>query len=186
MLYNNQNVGNELVLRGGHAVFDFNNSDQGVLQRAIDGNWSLESIDVPDSETPLDFLVDSDRWHVTSTEDSMGANNLVWTTGSFSDSTITTSTKFTSVETEHMAGMDLVDGDLVIAYSQSSTNDFSVIRIVTDTDRDLIPDTHDDLPNVGNQWEDSDSDGFGDNSLGPQADACVSDFGESILRQIWL
>ena len=180
MLYNNLNVGNELVMEGGYAIFDFNNSDQGILHRANDGNWSLESIDVPDSVTPLDFLVDTDRWHVTSTDDSMGANNLVWSTGSFSDSTITTSTTFTSVETEHMAGMELVDGDLVIAYSQSSTNDFSVIRIVTDTDRDLIPDTHDDLPNVGNQWLDSDSDGFGDNSLGPQSDACISDFGESI------
>ena len=37
------------------------------------------------------------------------------------------------------------------------------MRIVSDLDRDLIPDTHDDLPMIGNQWEDSDSDGFGDN-----------------------
>ena len=74
-----------LVMKEGNAVFDFNNSEQGVLQRASDGNWSLQSIDVPDSVTPLDFLVDSYRWHVTSTEDSMVVNNLVWTTGSFSD-----------------------------------------------------------------------------------------------------
>ena len=180
MLFDNQNLDNTLVMRGGNAIYDFNNSDQGVLQRASDGNWSLQSIDVPDSLTPIDFIVDSDRWHVTSTDDSMGSNNLVWTTGSFSDTTITTSTKFSSIVTEHMAGMDLVDGDLVIAYSQSSTNDFSVVRIVSDTDRDLIPDTHDGMPNVGNQWEDSDSDGFGDNTLGPQPDACVSEFGESI------
>ena len=53
------------------------------------------------------------------------------------------------------------------------------MRIVSDLDRDLDPDTHDDLPMIGNQWEDSDSDGFGDNSEGPQPDMCPSTLGYS-------
>ena len=32
---------------------------------------------------------------------------------------------------------------------------------------------------IGNQWEDSDSDGFGDNSEGPQPDMCPSSSGHS-------
>ena len=181
MLQSNQNLNNTLVMKGGYALYDFNNSDQGILHRASDGSWSVHSMDVPDSQTQHDFIVDSDRWHITSTNSDLGSNNLVWTTGSFTGSGITTSTKFVSIITEHMAGMELVDGDLVIAYSQSSTNDFSAMRIVSDEDRDLIPDSHDALPSIGNQWEDTDSDGFGDNPSGPHADACPSDHGESNL-----
>ena len=178
----NSNQGDiTLVMKSGYLLFDFNNSDQGILHRANDGNWSFHSIDVPDSETPHDFVVNGDRWHVTSTDSSMGSNNLVWTTGAFSDSTIATSTKFVSVISEHMVGIDSVDGDIVIAYSQSSTNDFGAIRIVSDADRDLIPDSHDALPNTGNQWHDSDSDGYGDNPSGEQPDDCPSETGDSSI-----
>ena len=55
------------------------------------------------------------------------------------------------------------------------------MRMVTDQDRDLIPDTHDALPTIGNQWEDSDSDGYGDNPNGPLADACPSDDGSRCM-----
>ena len=168
-------------MNGGYAMFDVDNMDQGMLYRSNDGNWSLHSMDVPDSETAHGLVIDGDRWHITSTESSLSSNQLVWTTGTFSDSSIATSTKFASISTEHMAGLALVDGDLVIAYSQSSTNDFSAMRIVSDSDRDLIPDTHDALPNIGNQWEDSDSDGYGDNPEGQQPDACPSDSGDSTI-----
>jgi len=178
MLGSTLNVNNTLVMNGGYALYDSNNSVQGVIHRDSSGNWSSHAIDVPRSETDYDFMVEGDRWHITST--SSGSNNLVWTTGRFSDSTMVTSTKFMSIITEHMAALESVDGDIVIAYSQSSTNDFNAIRLVSDIDRDLIPDTHDALPNLGNQWEDSDSDGFGDNPHGPQADACSSDYGESM------
>ena len=66
ILNNNQN--NTLVMNGGNAMFDVNNIYQGILQRVSDGNWSLHSIDVPDSNTMQDFVVDGDRWHITSTE----------------------------------------------------------------------------------------------------------------------
>jgi len=180
MLQDHQNENNTLVMKAGYALFDSNNSDQGIMHRDLEGSWSLHAIDVPESETDVDFLVDGDRWHVTTTNAEAGDNNLVWTTGTFSDSTIRTSTIFYSIITEDMVAIELVDGDIVFAYSQSSTNNFNAMRIVSDMDRDLIPDTHDALPHVGNQWEDTDSDGFGDNPSGPHADACVSDFGESI------
>ena len=179
MLQDSQNANNTLVMKGGHALFDSNNSDQGIMHRDSEGTWSLHAIDVPDSETDVDFLVDGDRWHVTTTNAEAGDNNLVWTTGTFSDSTMRTSTIFYSVITEDMVAIELVDDDIVFAYSQSSTNNFNAMRIVSDMDRDLIPDSHDALPMVGNQWEDADSDGYGDNPSGPHADACVSDPGDS-------
>ena len=179
ILNNNQN--NTLVMNGGYAMFDIDNMDQGILHRSSDGNWSLSSIDIPDSKTTQDFVVDGDRWHITSTESKANSDNLVWTTGTFSESTLTTATKFASIITDDKAGIDLVDGDLVITYTQSSTDDFGAIRIVSDLDRDLIPDTHDGLPNIGNQWQDSDLDGFGDNPDGQQPDACPSQSGDSTI-----
>ena len=115
----------------------------------------MHSVDVYDSVTLVDFLVDGDRWHLTSTNDFTGGNNLVWTTGLLSDSSIKTSTKFFSIETDDVAAMQLNDDDLVIAYADSATNNFRAMRIVSDQDRDMIPDTHDALPTIGNQWEDS-------------------------------
>ena len=70
------------------------------------------------------------------------------------------STSFTSINTEHRVPMESHNDNLMFAYSQSSTNNFLAMRVVSDLDRDLVPDTHDDLPMIGNQWEDSDSDGF--------------------------
>lgn len=180
MLQTSDNTNNTLVMNAEHVLYDSNNSDQGILHRDEDGIWNVHSIDVPDSDTPHDFSVLDDRWYITATESSAGSPNLVWVTGTFSDSTIVTSTKFMSIVTEDIAAMEFVDSDLVIAYSHSSTKAFGVIRVVADADRDFIPDSHDDLPNIGNQWEDSDSDGYGDNPSGPQADACSSTSGTSI------
>jgi len=66
----------------------------------------------------------------------------------------------------------LVDGPL---------NDVAVLHVATDTDRDLIPDSLDDLPEVGGQWEDSDGDGWGDLATGPFADRCPTTNGPSRL-----
>ena len=180
MLQNSENSNNVLSMDGGFVLFDSNNSDEGIIHRDSEGNWSMHSVDITDSVTMVDFLVDGDRWHLTSTNALSGSNNIVWTTGLFSDSSIKTSTKFFSTATDDAAVMQLNDGDLVIAYADSATNNFKAIRMVSDQDRDLIPDTHDALPTIGNQWEDSDSDGYGDNPNGPLADACPSDDGTSM------
>ena len=182
MLQDSNNANNTLVMRDGYILYDSNNNDEGIAYNS-EGTWAVHSIEVPDSENDPDFLVISDgseeRWHITHTESSLAQNHLVWTTGMLSQSGITTSTSFTSISTEHRVAIESYNGDLMLAYSQSSTNNFLAMRIVSDSDRDLVPDTHDDLPMIGNQWEDSDSDGFGDNSEGPQADMCPSSSGHS-------
>ena len=50
--------------------------------------------------------------------------------------------------------------------------DVDLLRFYHDADRDLVFDEIDDLPFLGNQWQDSDGDGAGDNPNGPYADLC--------------
>ena len=89
MLQNSENSNNVLSMDGGFVLFDSNNS-AGNHSQGYDGNWSMHSVDVTDSVTMVDFLVDGDRWHLTSTNYFSGNNNIVWTTGLFSDSSIKT------------------------------------------------------------------------------------------------
>ena len=63
--------------------------------------------------------------------------------------------------TIHLAYWDVVDDDVIS------------LKLYKDQDRDLVFDLIDALPKVGNQWKNSDGDNFGDNPLGPLADACV-------------
>lgn len=56
---------NTLVMNGGHVMFDIDNMDQGILSRTNDGNWSMRSISIPDSNTAHDFVIDGDRWHIS-------------------------------------------------------------------------------------------------------------------------
>ncbi|MCS5536009.1 MAG: hypothetical protein NZ802_09170, partial [Candidatus Poseidoniales archaeon] len=44
---------------------------------------------------------------------------------------------------------------------------------------DHVPDYWDEMPTVSGQWEDSDGDGFGDNTDGPYSDDCPSSVGTS-------
>ena len=70
---------------------------------------------------------------------------------------------------------------LHMAFKDDTAQVFKVLRLYVDTDRDLIFDLIDDLPLLGNQWADSDGDGYGDNALGPLYDACESTIGPSSL-----
>ena len=75
----------------------------------------------------------------------------------------------------------LVDsnGTIVLSYFDTLDEDVDMLRLYLDSDRDLIFDTFDALPHIGDQWRDNDSDGFGDNPNGPLSDDCPSDNGPS-------
>ena len=66
MLQDSNNANNTLVMRDGYVLYDSNNSDQGIVYQDS-GVWTYHSINVPDSDIEIDFLVDSDRWHITHT-----------------------------------------------------------------------------------------------------------------------
>jgi len=69
-----------------------------------------------------------------------------------------------------------------LMYRDSQTSDLVAVRIASDLDRDMVPDLIDALPRLGNQWSDSDSDGFGDNPRGPFSDNCVEQSGTSVWK----
>ena len=56
----------------------------------------------------------------------------------------------------------------------NSNNRLTSYRIYNDWDRDFVPIPWDDVPFVGGQWNDGDSDGYGDNIDGPVHDQCPS------------
>ena len=62
--------------------------------------------------------------------------------------------------------------------------DVDLLRFYHDADRDLVFDEIDDLPFLGNQWQDSDGDGAGDNPNGPYSDLCPSSPGPSTFYGI--
>ena len=71
------------------------------------------------------------------------------------------------------------NGTLIAAYLDSADIDVEMLRFYVDSDRDLVFDRIDGLPDLGDQWVDSDMDGFGDNPSGPLSDECPSDSGIS-------
>ena len=172
--------GHSLAMSGQVILFDANNSIQGLLIEDGNGSWDHISVEIPDTNSSHEFLIDNGRWHSTSTNEQ---NHLVWTTGLVQSSNAPVlSTSFPAISTENPVPLDAQeDGTIMFAYSQSSNGDFYTLRLETDTDRDLIPDSHDNKPQIGNQWEDSDSDGYGDNPLGPAPDACPSENGVSYI-----
>ena len=71
------------------------------------------------------------------------------------------------------------NGTVHMAYWNTVDDDVVMLRLYADADRDLVFDLIDGMPSVGNQWKNSDGDGYGDNPLGPLPDACPTDAGTS-------
>ena len=133
----------------------------------VDGAWDLSS------ENGTYILMTSVgqnnllTWNSLNTDSVSGGQAVpqyIWKSLSFGDITATgTVGLYTdSNETLHLAIQDSVLWDV------------EVLRLYPDADRDLIFDLIDDLPLLGNQWSDSDGDGYGDNALGPLYDTCES------------
>ncbi len=78
-----------------------------------------------------------------------------------------------------MNAMVDTNGTVHLSYWDTSSDDVVVLRLYADQDRDLVFDLVDALPTVGNQWMNSDSDGYGDNPLGPLGDDCPNTTGSS-------
>ena len=89
------------------------------------------------------------------------------------------------LDLDSSAGLSVIErtGDrsgIVLFGKNTGAMDSIAIHLDIDTDRDFIPDIIDDLPAQGGQWSDYDGDGFGDNSIGPGMDDCMTDVGTSL------
>lgn len=106
--------------------------------------------------------------------------NMMHLNGRIEDRSIWSSHEMKNVYTNanFSANVDS-NGTIVFGYLDSQDLDVEMLRLYTDSDRDLIFDRIDGMPTVGEQWYDQDDDGFGDNPTGPLSDDCPSDSGAS-------
>ena len=131
----------------------------------IDGAWDLSSEDgtyILMTSVGANNLLTWNSLNTHTSSATQSTPEYLWSSLSFGDVTATGSVGLytDSNETLHLAVQDSVLWDV------------EVLRLYPDADRDLIFDLVDDLPLLGNQWADSDGDGYGDNALGPLYDAC--------------
>ena len=131
----------------------------------IDGAWDLSSEDgtyILMTSVGTNNLLTWNSLNTLTSSPTQSSPEYFWSTLSFGDVTATGSVGLytDSNETLHLAIQDSVLWDV------------EVLRLYPDADRDLVFDLVDDLPLLGNQWADSDGDGYGDNALGPLYDAC--------------
>ena len=127
----------------------------------LEGAWDLI---VMDAHYLLMTSTGSDNvltWNAIA-KDAASMNSTSWSTLSFGYKTAGSQT---NAQTDG-------NGTIHLGVWDDTLDDVSVMRIYQDTDRDLVFDLVDDLPALGNQWADSDSDNYGDNPDGPMADDC--------------
>jgi len=94
-----------------------------------------------------------------------------WHTGSFGDTA--TDSQFSFERNQ--------DDSFSLTVKNRNTNVLSRVNLYLDQDSDFIFDEIDELVNVPNQWLDTDSDGYGDNTLGPLFDNCIDQIGQSSI-----
>lgn len=133
----------------------------------VDGAWDLS---VMDEHVVLMTSVGQSNLLTWNSLD-INESSYHWNSLTFGDVTATGSVGLytDSNETLHLAIQDSIVWDV------------EVLRMYPDADRDLVFDLVDELPHLGNQWSDNDSDGYGDNAFGPLADSCPSANGPSSL-----
>ena len=109
---------------------------------------------------------------------SSSSDNLVWNTFDLRLNTWR-SIEFGDLRAAIDVHPEIFNQSIYTTLFDSTDMDVDLLRFYHDADRDLVFDEIDDLPFLGNQWQDSDGDGAGDNPNGPYADLCPASFGPS-------
>ena len=146
----------------------------------FDGNWSSHRAPSPQSSGAYDLVIDSGRILLFTTSTN---GNLEW--NSFDERL----NDWRTVELGDLrAGSEINaqihNGTIFTTLFDNVDMDVDLLRFYHDTDRDLVFDAIDQLPEIGNQWQDTDGDGAGDNPDGPYSDYCPSSAGPSTYYAI--
>lgn len=164
------------------AVRGSGNSDV-IYVEDIDGNWTTIASQPPSTSNGAWDLIELDDHYVLLTSEPT-SNLLTW--NSLSKHQINgeaapwMSMSFGDISTGNNIDADIdSNGTLILSIWDSINNDVDLLRLYSDQDRDLIFDLLDSLPTLGNQWDDSDGDNYGDNNLGPSFDSCPTVSGPS-------
>ena len=147
-------------------------------------NWTHTSHSLSASSTGVwDFVVTPSHYVMLTTS---STNYLTWNSIAQNSSTSTTSSwnsmSFGLLQTESPTNAQLDSNETIhLSLWDELNDDVEVLRIYKDVDRDHVFDLIDEFPTLGNQWSDSDSDGFGDNQDGPMFDSCPTENGQSLF-----
>jgi len=158
------------------------NAQHAVHFRLVDANWTARSAPSPaHANGPFDsYEHDGYRTVVSSDPQTQELRIHSLTGGESGHQPLWTTAPLTgTVPTGDMNPQTDANGTVHMAYWDAIDGDVEVLRLYVDTDRDLIFDLIDGLPFAGDQWKNTDGDGYGDNPNGPLADACLDETGTS-------
>ena len=147
------------------------------------GNWATIATQPPSTANGAWDLVEFDDHYVLLTSEPT-SNLLTW--NSLSKNPINgasapwMSMSFGDVSVGNHIDADVdSNGTVILSIWDPINNDVDLLKLYSDQDRDLIFDLLDSFPTLGNQWNDSDGDNYGDNNLGPSFDSCPTTSGTS-------
>ena len=147
------------------------------------GNWTTIATQPPSTANGAWDLVEFDDHYVLLTSEPT-SNLLTW--NSLSKNQINgasapwMSMSFGDISVGNNIDADVdSNGTVILSIWDPINNDVDLLKLYSDQDRDLIFDLLDSFPTLGNQWNDSDGDNYGDNNLGPSFDSCPTTAGTS-------
>jgi len=179
---NDYQVDLEVITTATLAVRGNGNSDV-IYVEDTDGNWTTIATQPPSSASGVWDLVELNDHYILLTSEPT-SNLLTW--NSLSKNQINDasapwmSMTFGDINAGNHIDADIdSNGTLMLSIWDSINNDVDLLRLYSDQDRDLIFDLLDSFPTLGNQWNDSDGDNYGNNNLGPSFDSCPTTAGPS-------
>jgi hypothetical protein len=148
-----------------------------------DGNWTTIATQPSSTASGVWDLVELDDHYILLTSEPT-SNLLTW--NSLSKNQINgasapwMSMSFGDVSVGNHIDADVdSNGTVILSIWDPINNDVDLLKLYSDQDRDLIFDLLDSFPTLGDQWNDSDGDNYGDNNLGPSFDSCPTTSGTS-------
>ncbi|NCG42734.1 MAG: hypothetical protein GWO84_04265, partial [Euryarchaeota archaeon] len=184
---NDYQIDLEVLTTATLAVRGNGNSDV-IYVEDENGNWTTIATQPPSTANGAWDLVEFDDHYVLLTSEPT-SNLLTW--NSLSKNPINgasapwMSMSFGDVSVGNHIDADVdSNGTVILSIWDPINNDVDLLKLYSDQDRDLIFDLLDSFPTLGNQWNDSDGDNYGDNNLGPAFDSCPTTSGTSAFFEM--
>ena len=179
---NDYQVDLEVITTATLAIRGNGNSDV-IYVEDDDGNWTTIATQPPSTANGVWDLVELDDHYVLLASEPT-SNLLTW--NSLSKNQINgapapwMSMSFGDINPGNHIDADIdSNGTVILSIWDPINSDVDLLKLYSDQDRDLIFDLLDSFPTLGNQWNDSDGDNYGNNNLGPSFDSCPTTPGPS-------
>ena len=177
---------NHIKLIGGVTPTLAVNSQNNSLFYKDGSNWQI----IENSEVTSfgDFSLVRNETHIILVTATLEGNNLAWNSMEInhfqSSNSIWHQQIFSDITVNNGLVVNQYSNDTIsVIVDDLTSNNLLQLQLKLDRDSDFIFDDIDQLPNVPNQWFDSDGDGYGENTNAPMNDNCPSQSGQSFILQ---